>query len=156
MPGRESKLAVRLSVTLLVLFGPMLAVVGLVVLIPSIDAGIAKLLALFSGVWLMSSLLLSPVLLFPPSDHLPGPPGGDGGGGDDPPKPPNRRTRLAAACRCLTPSKRASASATTIAPIAVAVACGRAGPLGSRTVRRRRRPQAISAVTTVGGPSLRW
>jgi len=89
MPGRESKLAVRVSVTLLVLFGPMLAVFGLVVLIPSIDAGIAKLLALFSGVWLMSSLLLSPALLFPPSDHLPGPSGGDGGGGDDPPEPPN-------------------------------------------------------------------
>jgi len=89
MPGRESKLAVRVSVTLLVLFGPMLAVFGLVVLIPSIDAGIAKLLALFSGVWLMSSLLLSPALLFPPSDHLPGPPGGHGGGGDDPPEPPN-------------------------------------------------------------------
>ena len=143
MPGRESKLAVRVSVTLLVLFGPMLAVFGLVVLIPSIDAGIAKLLALFSGVWLMSSLLLSPALLFPPPDDLPRPPGGRGAAATirrSRQTRGRRQTRLAAACRCLTPSSRASASATTTAPIAVAVTCARAGPLGSRTVGRRRRP----------------
>ena len=88
MPGRESKLAVRLTVLLLVLFGPMIAVIGLFTLVPSIGDAIAKLLGLFSGVWLMSALLLSPAILFPPSGQPPAPPGGGGGGGEDPPEPP--------------------------------------------------------------------
>jgi hypothetical protein len=90
MSGRVRKFAVRVLAVLLVLFGPMLAVIGLVALFPSTGDGIARLLGLFSGVWLMSALLLSPAILFPhhgPGD-LPGPPGGGGGGGDDPPEPP--------------------------------------------------------------------
>lgn len=80
----------RVSLLLLVLFGPLLAGVGLISLLPATGEALGKMVLLFSLVWLLSALLLSPALLFPPREPPPDPPGdggGGGGGGDGPPGP---------------------------------------------------------------------
>jgi hypothetical protein len=84
------RLPARILLLLLVLFGPMASVIGLVAMLPSLQ-GTVRLLLLCSMIWLMSALLLSPVILFPDWDFPPPPSdggdgGGGGGGGDDPPK----------------------------------------------------------------------
>ena len=86
MPGKALRLTGRIGLLLALLFGPMLTViVGVLVGLPD---SIGRGLLLFSMIWVMSALVLTPAILFPPSRHSPGPSDGDGGG-DDPPDPPD-------------------------------------------------------------------
>jgi hypothetical protein len=88
MPRKALKFTGRLGLLLALLFAPLLmVVVGVLVGLPE---SIGRLLLLFSMIWVMCALVLTPAILFPPSGHSPGPPRGDGGGGggDDPPEPP--------------------------------------------------------------------
>ena len=88
MPGKALTFMGRVGLLLALLFGPMATViVGVLVGLPD---GIGRGLLLFSMIWVMCALVLTPAILFPASGHSPGPPGGDGGGGDDPPDPPER------------------------------------------------------------------
>ncbi len=89
MPGKALRLTGRIALLLALLFGPMVTViVGVLVGLPD---GVGRVLLLCSMIWVMCALVLTPAILFPPSDDWPRPPGGDGGGGgggDDPPEPP--------------------------------------------------------------------
>lgn len=69
----------------LAMLGPMLAVVGSVVLFGLADP-VAKILSLFAAIWFM----LSPAILFPAPGPPSEPPGSGGGGGGGPPEPPSR------------------------------------------------------------------
>jgi hypothetical protein len=83
MPRKALSFAGRVGLLLALLFGPMATVVvGVLVGLPD---SIGRGLLLISMIWVMSALVLTPAILFPPSGHSPGPPGGDDGGGDDPP-----------------------------------------------------------------------
>jgi hypothetical protein len=87
MPRKALSFTGRVGLLLALLFGPMATVVvGVLVGLPD---SIGRGLLLISMIWVMSALVLTPVILFPPSGHSPGPPGGDDGGGDDPPDPPD-------------------------------------------------------------------
>jgi hypothetical protein len=89
MPRKVLTFTGRVGLLLALLLGPMTTViVGVLVGLPE---SIGRLLLLFAMIWVMCALVLTPVILFPPSGQSPGPPGGDGGGGgggDDPPEPP--------------------------------------------------------------------
>lgn len=92
MARRPSQLGARVLKLVLILFGPMAVVIGLVMLVPVGDAT-GKGLLMFSLIWLFCSILLTPAILFPDSGWPPQPPGGDGGGGGgggDPPEPSPR------------------------------------------------------------------
>jgi hypothetical protein len=88
MGGRPSKLEARVLRLALILFGPLLGVIGLAVLVPTLADSTARGLFMFALIWLFCSLLLTPAILFPDSGSPPGSEGGGGGGGgDDPPEP---------------------------------------------------------------------
>ena len=78
----------------LILFGPLVGVIGLAVLVPTLADSTARGLFMLALIWLFCSLLLTPAILFPDSGSPPGSDGGGGGGGggDDTPEqspPPN-------------------------------------------------------------------
>jgi hypothetical protein len=87
MPRKALSFMGRVGLLLALLFGPMATVVvGVLVGVPD---SIGRGLLLISMIWVMSALVLTPAILFPPSGHSPGPPGGDDGGGNDPPDSPD-------------------------------------------------------------------
>lgn len=90
MGGRPSKLGARMLKLALILFGPLVGVIGLAVLGPTLGDSTARGLFMLALIWLFCSLLLTPAILFPDSGSPPGPDGaggGGGGGGGDPPEP---------------------------------------------------------------------
>src|ERR1700744_4468502 len=95
MAGRPSQLGARVLKLVLILFGPLAAVVGLLMLVPAVDDATAKGLLMVALIWLFCSILLTPAILFPDPGSPPprsdaGDGDGGGGGGGDPPDPSPR------------------------------------------------------------------
>jgi hypothetical protein len=87
MPGKALRFTGRIGLLLALLFGPMVTViVGVLVGLPD---SVGRGLLLFSMIWVMCALVLTPAILFPPFGRSLGPPDGHGGGGDGPPDPPD-------------------------------------------------------------------
>jgi hypothetical protein len=93
MWGRLSSVVVRIALSVLVVFAPVLILIVLVLLLPSAPEAVGRALFLLTMPWILVALMLVPAALFRGQGSPSGPSdpddGGGGGGGTDP-RPPLR------------------------------------------------------------------
>jgi hypothetical protein len=88
MPARS--LAVRIIRTVLIVPGPLLLFLLVGTLFPSLPDVIGRTVGMVCGLWLISSVLLVPALLFSGSESPSDPDDTDGGGGGGSGGPPSQ------------------------------------------------------------------
>jgi hypothetical protein len=90
MARRRPNLVACILLLALLLLGPLMVVLAVGLLVPSVPASLEKTLLLVAMIWLFCAMLLAPAVLFRDSGSSSDPGDGDGGGGGGgPPRSPS-------------------------------------------------------------------